>query len=177
MAGKLRRKGIPGYPGYAASEDGRIWSYWVPGRWRKRRKEPRQLSTHRNKQTGYHMCRVTKSSGKGCTVAVHTLVLLAFVGRRPRRKQARHEDGDKDNNRLSNLSYGTKKENAQDKFRHGTQAVGDDHHNTKLTRKKIKQVWYWRRKGLLQREIAAKLGVSQPLISAVLSEKEDVPIG
>ena len=55
------------------------------------------------------------------TVYVHELVLLAFVGPRPamdERCEIRHLDGDKTNNHLSNLKYGTVKENAADRKLH-----------------------------------------------------------
>lgn len=46
---------------------------------------------------------------------VHYLVLLAFVGDRPTPKtQIRHLDSDPGNNELSNLRYGTARENALD---------------------------------------------------------------
>jgi hypothetical protein len=51
---------------------------------------------------------------------VHALVLEAFVGPRPPKHDACHADGSKDNNSLSNLRWGTRKENMQDAVRHGT---------------------------------------------------------
>jgi hypothetical protein len=51
---------------------------------------------------------------------VHALVLEAFVGPRPQKHDVCHFDGSKDNNRLSNLRWGTRKENMQDAVRHGT---------------------------------------------------------
>jgi hypothetical protein len=55
------------------------------------------------------------------TVYVHELVLLAFEGDRPassERSEIRHLDGDKLNNKLSNLKYGTTKENVADRKLH-----------------------------------------------------------
>jgi hypothetical protein len=52
---------------------------------------------------------------------VHHLVLRAFVGERPvtiERGEIRHLDGNKTNNVLANLCYGTIKENADDRKRH-----------------------------------------------------------
>lgn len=57
------------------------------------------------------------------TEYVHVLMLLAFVGPRPTTKargEIRHLDGDKSNNRLDNLVYGTIHENAADRVRHNT---------------------------------------------------------
>jgi hypothetical protein len=54
-------------------------------------------------------------------------VLAAFVGPRPPGQEARHLDGNKTDNRLSNLAWGTPLENAADKQRHGTMARGERH--------------------------------------------------
>lgn len=55
------------------------------------------------------------------TMYIHELVLLAFEGVRPKieaRSEIRHLDGDKLNNKLSNLKYGTTKENVADRKLH-----------------------------------------------------------
>lgn len=44
---------------------------------------------------------------------VHQLVLEGFVGPRPEGIEVMHADDDPTNNRLENLSYGTRKENAR----------------------------------------------------------------
>lgn len=62
-------------------------------------------------------------SGKGWHM-VHVGVMEVFVGPKPRRKVVRHLDGDVFNNRLSNLAYGTEKQNARDRVLHGRQRVG-----------------------------------------------------
>lgn len=50
---------------------------------------------------------------------IHVIVLAAFVGPKPEGQETRHLDADRTNNALSNLCYGTKSENAQDRIRHG----------------------------------------------------------
>lgn len=46
--------------------------------------------------------------GKTWSVAVHILVAMAFVGRRPKDHDVNHIDGNKTNNRDSNLEYVTR---------------------------------------------------------------------
>lgn len=58
--------------------------------------------------------------GKRTTHRIHHLVLEAFVGPRPPDKEARHLDGDETHNWRTNLAWGTKLENEQDRVRHGT---------------------------------------------------------
>jgi hypothetical protein len=64
---------------------------------------------------------VTLRSDRGRRMSsqyVHRLVLLAFRGEPPAGHECRHLDGDAANNRLSNLRWGTRAENAADRVRH-----------------------------------------------------------
>jgi hypothetical protein len=54
---------------------------------------------------------------------VHELVLLAFTGPAPPKTEARHRDGDPTNNRLANLSWGTRGDNIRDKKWHKGQST------------------------------------------------------
>lgn len=64
---------------------------------------------------------------------IHSLVMESFVGPRPDGLGVAHLDGNKDNHRLSNLSYVTQKENISHKKAHGTLVRGEKQHNSKLT--------------------------------------------
>lgn len=56
----------------------------------------------------------------GHTRSVHQLVLEAFVGPYPSKThEVCHNNGDKTDNRLENLRYGTRSENTLDMVRHG----------------------------------------------------------
>lgn len=58
--------------------------------------------------------------GKYRNVRVHRLVLEAFVGPCPRGMETLHGNGQRNDNRLANLRWGTQEENAEDRVRHGT---------------------------------------------------------
>lgn len=70
--------------------------------------------------------------GRKKTHRVHSLVLAAFVGPRPRGMGCRHLDGDPQNSVLENLLWGTQKENTQDTVRHGRSARGEKNPMSKL---------------------------------------------
>ncbi len=76
------------------------------------------------------------------TRPVHQLVLEAFVGPRPEGFEAGHENGIYTDNRLSNLSWITKIENAADRTRHGTQLIGQKHHQAKLTNDQVIAIYH-----------------------------------
>jgi len=68
---------------------------------------------------------------------VHELVLRVFVGPRPPGKECRHLNGIKTDNRLANLQWGTRLENAADRKRHGTDPRGERNPRARLTRDQV----------------------------------------
>jgi len=66
------------------------------------------------------------SLGYGQKIAVHILVLEAFVGPRPLGKFCLHRNDDKDDNRLDNLYYGTRSENNEDTYTNGIRRREDN---------------------------------------------------
>ena len=57
--------------------------------------------------------------GRRNTRMVHELVLAAFVGPRPANRECCHNNGVPTDNRLTNLRWGTRRENISDSVRHG----------------------------------------------------------
>jgi hypothetical protein len=103
------------FPGYEISSLGRVLS-WRP--W-SGHPVPRLLTPVRTKD-GYLTVHLHRDGQSLAPIRIHRLVLAAFVGPCPDGMQTRHLDGDRTNNALPNLRYGTAVENAQDQRRHGT---------------------------------------------------------
>lgn len=76
-----------------------------------------------------------KSNGRYHHRKIHRIVLEAFVGPKPEGMEARHLDGNPQNNRVDNLKWGTRIENNNDQITHGTAYVarGERHKKAKLT--------------------------------------------
>jgi hypothetical protein len=114
---------VPGYEGsYEVSDMGHVRSFRLPGgNAELRRSKPRALAGSINPQSGYHFTALANDDDPAhpWSVKIGTLVLLAFVGPRPQGAIIRHLNGNKLDNRLENLRYGTPKENAQDALAHG----------------------------------------------------------
>lgn len=100
---------------------------------------------------------------------VHTLVLEAFVGPRPRGCVSRHLDGNALNNNDSNLAWGTQKENMSDKNIHGTNNAGSRHGNSKLTESDIATILKRRAEGLPCTKIAKNFPVNYRTIWAIVT--------
>lgn len=115
-------KDIPGYVGkYQASSHGRIRSVdrYVPcGNQGKGRKLLRgRVLRPAGQKTDPHLRVVLGHKAHGA--CVHTLVALTFLGPRPEGADVRHLDGDPLNNRVDNLSYGSRMDNILDVYRVG----------------------------------------------------------
>jgi len=105
---------------------------------------------------------------KVTTIYPHKLVMEAFVGKRPEGMECCHADGNPWNNALSNLRWDTRSNNNQDKFKHGTQKMGEKHPMSKLTVEKVIAI---RQDDRVHRIIAIDYGVSQSVISGIKSKK------
>lgn len=116
---------------------------------------------------GYMRVRLTVD-GKRTPYFVHRVVLLAFIGDPPTpRHQARHLNGDRTDNHLANLAWGTPRENSADRARHGTTARGERNGYAKLTDDNVAAARVLRAAGWSQQRIANLLGVTQSAISRI----------
>ena len=160
-----RFKEIPGFFGYGASTDGRIWSCrWRPGRF--------SDSWHVLKtgdQHGYRFVKLFRDN-KPHRCRVHTLILTLFVGPRPDGMLARHfPDPNTANNRLDNLQWGTAKENANDRRIHGTNNNGSRHGRAKLREADIPVIRRMVESNVSRRAIAKQYGVCITTIDSIVS--------
>ncbi len=79
------------------------------------------------------LCGLIHKPRKGKQVKVHKLVMLAFVGEKPKGLVCCHNDGNPKNNCIDNLRYDTEVGNQADRYLHGTRTVGERNGKTKLT--------------------------------------------
>jgi len=158
---------IPSQPRYSISDNGLV-----------RFDHTGNIRTPQLANTGYAY--VTFQSGpnnKAVFWPVHRMVMEAFVGPRPERMQVCHADGNRLNNRLSNLRYGTAKENAADRDWHGMTRRGVTNGNAKITdQSEIDQIRRDYANGTLnQYELARRHGVSQAQINNIVLLKQHKP--
>jgi hypothetical protein len=129
------------YPGYFVSDTGLV-------------RGPRGImSPEIVKRGGHSRVRI-----RGKKHWVHHLVLQAFGPPKPNGAITRHLDGDASNNAISNLAWGTPRENYDDIIKHGVSkrpAPVED----------IFFIKYLRDLGLLQKDIKSITDIPQPTIS------------
>lgn len=113
---------LAGFLGYRISPIGRVFS--TDANWRGYGVREMQQTPNTD---GYPSVRLMQD-GRRRRMAVYKLVALAFLPERPSPShEVRHLDGDKGNSSYGNLCWGTRKDNAADRTRHGRTSRGPAH--------------------------------------------------
>lgn len=109
------------------------------------------------KRNGYRVVSLS-SQNKQKQFLVHRIVLEAFVFIQPDGMEACHANGDRGDNRASNLRWDTRSGNHQDKHLHGTAQVGEKANNVKLTDRIVAEI---RRRKLTPSQAMREFGLSK----------------
>ena len=144
------------YPGYFATEDGRVFS----GR-KLRFMRPIRLG----KYVGLQLVHRERGLVK---VYLHRLMLVFSTGINPQGLQACHNNGDRHDNRRENLRWDTPAGNHADKALHGTSAKGEANPMARLTdadAQEIRRLW---ESGVPQRRLAADYRVSPMTVNRLV---------
>lgn len=104
---------------------------------------------------------------RGKNFTIHRLVLTTFCGKRKEKQVCRHLDNDCLNNHISNLKWGSQKENMDDKRAHGTYQIGDLASNNKLKMKDVEKIFELKKTNISDQKIASMFGVARSTITAV----------
>ena len=149
---------------YEISNQGKVRSLdretWDGRCWRKIKGKPIKSFRQSN---GYLTVNLSKGSITK-TRTVHSLVLESFIGLAENGQQCRHLDGDRTNNCLHNLTWGSISENVEDRKRHGTFLRGEKMPAAKLNEDQVRAI---RKDPRVARLIAVDYGVSRRLISNI----------
>lgn len=160
---------IPGFVGYQVSSHGNLRSRWTPNGTRILTANWRPLKPYRNK-TGYRHTSLFNGRHQQ-RLKVHRLVLIVFVGPCPPGKGACHKNDIPDDNRLSNLYWGTQKENMADMKRngHAPDQSGSRGPRAKLTEEQVQAIRVRYRQGETQTALAREYKVAQQTISGIVT--------
>jgi len=102
---------------------------------------------------------------------IHRLVAEAFLGPCPPGLETRHGAGRTSDNRVVNLSYGTRSENSQDKFRDGVDNSGERQGAAKLDWVRVEEIRRRCAAGESRSSLARRFGVSVPCIALIVRGK------
>jgi len=164
---------IPSWPGYVAGDDGSIWSclkrggriWTLTDNWRQRKLT-----------LDYRGYLVLSMRRQGCkrsfVMQSHRLVLEAFAGPCPEGMECCHYDGNRTNNKLTNLRWDTRKGNRQDAIRHGTLVRGVKTKHALLNDDAVRDIRLRYADGETSRSIAESYGVAVSTIKGVVSRRK-----
>lgn len=150
---------ITDYEGrYQVSDEGEVRSIDRSDGRNRRRGQLRRFDIDRY---GYAHVGLSKG-GRSKRYTVHSLVLKAFVGPCPFGMEACHGDGDKRNNRLTNLRWDTHSNNELDKQDRFGRRPG-----AKLTPEQVEQIKVKLKVGIQGKALAKAFNVSRSAISRI----------
>lgn len=150
-------KTIPGHPNYSITKDDRVWS--------KPRRRTKGGWVSPGFVSGYFQVGLCGGNRQNAFFRkmVHRLVLETYIGPCPDGMETRHLNGNKTDNRLENLAWGTRIENERDKVQHG---------RTKLTNEKVQVIRYLRDVAKFTlKDIAWQFDVCRATICFVVNRK------
>lgn len=109
--------------------------------------------------------------GKRKKYHVHILVAKVFIGDRPHGMEIRHLDGNKLNNHISNLQYGTPKENGEDRVKHNHSPRGVRNGFSKLSNNDVLEIRRLRAEGYCRKFVADMFGINVDYVSEITANK------
>lgn len=162
---EVEYRDIPGIPGYRIGNDGTLWTCRQTRRgmtdtWK-------QIFGSAWGQQGYIMATLQRD-GKSVRRMIQHLVLEAFVGPRPDGLLCLHDNDVADDNRLSNLSWGTREKNYRDRDRNGGTAKGEAAGQAKLTEEAVIRMRELAASGAVYADLAVQFGCNYRNVSAIV---------
>jgi hypothetical protein len=99
---------------------------------------------------------------------IHHLVLETFIGPCPEGHECRHHNGNRADNRLENLSWGTPMQNNEDKTRHGSHPVGERNGSAKLNVEKVLAIRSAVASGRTYKDVASEFGINHHYVGRIV---------
>jgi len=152
---------IVGFEGlYAISSHGRVKSI------------KRRLIKKQSIKWEYYSINLWRNGNTWCK-RVHRLVAEAFKPNPENKPQVNHKDGNKLNNRASNLEWATRSENTVHSFKNGLQkkAKGELNAMAKIKESDVLEIRRLRKEGNKLKEISVLYGISFKTVSKIINHQ------
>lgn len=161
---------------YEVSDRGEVRSWLKKGHWNNQESSTAHLVKPCVRKDGYISVVLTKPEANARSYLVHRLVAEVFISSIPQNMHVAHLDGDKANNKLSNIAIVTPQENEKHKIIHGTNRRGTFEKGSKVLWSKITEadvlnIRKLYNEGALQNDLAKKFGIAQTGVSSIVRRK------
>ena len=162
-------RSVPEFPDYEASTDGQIRSLErvILQKNDRLRKFPSKVLKPGLNTRGYHIVTLIGPDRSRNTRPVHRIILETFDRPRKEGEECRHLDGNHQNNALTNICWGTPRENMDDKIAHGTYVRGERVGNSVLSEQDVCSIFRKASAGASMDALASEYGVSRQTIEAI----------
>ena len=161
---------IPSNGSYEVSDEGEVRSV---DRTIERNGKPARLAGKTLKPLKHSHGYWSVSLGTGKRRLVHSLVMEAFVGPRPKGMDINHENGNKQDNRLENLEYCSRSQNMAHAVRTGLMDPppvkrGSSQHLAKLSEDDVRSIRQWHSDGGGIAQMARSFGVGESTVRNIV---------
>jgi len=160
---------IEGFLGYAVTDDGRVFGCRTPqGQYSCWKQLALQINPSGRVQVKL------RRNGERVFRSVHRLVLETFVRESQQGEQCCHNNGVPHDNRVCNLRWDSAKGNAADRHLHGTDLLGEKHHQAVLTNEQVHEIRETHRPKVIGFGIptlAKRYGVSNKTIERIIKRQ------
>lgn len=163
------KENIPGYPGYHVTQDGKVYSCLIRGGSSNR--GPWKLKSSVITKTGHEQVILRTPRGSH-SKGVHKLVALAYIPNPHNYPIVRHLDDIGTNNHVSNLKWGTQKDNVRDSIINGKHVNPPYGSGLNSPRSLLKQSFRKQRRilrlfslGITYKDIGKKVRISPKVVS------------
>jgi hypothetical protein len=150
---------IPEFENYLITKKGKIWS----------KKYKKFLKPNTN-GSGYLRVEF-RIDNKRFHRVIHRVLAKVFIPNPENKKEVNHKDGNKLNNKLSNLEWVSPRENMKHAFKIGIKSHrGEKHPGAKLSGEQVREIRKLAKAGKLkQAKIGEKFGILQTTVSEIKS--------
>ena len=162
---------VHGFPGYAVSDDGRVWTCRVRCRWNKTADSWREMKPRTTKTNKKHHRVYLYRIGTKLDTSFHRLVLEAFRGPCPEGMEGCHKDDNPANNRIGNPKWDTHINNMRQALQNNKYKIGRHHPAAKLTERHVSVIRELAGLGYSHGYIARFFKISRSAVTGIVGRR------
>lgn len=151
---------VPGYGRYLAGSDASIWRIPRPRGWRTRTGFMSRWYRVRTPLVMGYPVVVLFRHGERRMLKVHRVILETFIGPCPEGMEGCHNDGNRENNSISNLRWDYQANNMKDRDNHGRTCRGDKNGSRKISSSDVLVIRQRLRTGEPRKSIGRDYGIT-----------------
>lgn len=127
--------------------------------------------------TGHLGIRLSLGGPRFVSKTVNRFVIETFLGPPPPGMECCHNNGKPDDNRISNLRWGTRQDNINDQVKHGVLPRGESRVSSKLVESEVREIFGLAASGVRVAELAEQYSIDKDAIYNIINGKRWTHLG